>query len=181
MTKSRDAVRKDFGADGIDIQTAMIRHVQAHPDRATRPKHILWNGEAVWTTFDIAVPEEGRFRVEFLSEPRELSQGVDVKAEGGAITLPGGENAQTLRTWHERQFEDAVEYPYNSRVGLIKVWNVYHRRWPDGRVAPEKWTGNAGFLVESNGEQCWVFRCSSGPSERPDFDELVFRLSVFEV
>ncbi len=170
----------DFGADGVDIQTAMIRHVQAHPDRASRPKHILWNGQAVWTSFDVAVPEEGRFRVEFLSEVREPSQGVDVKVEGGAITLPGGESVQTqtLRTWHDPRYEEVVEYPYKSKAGVLKVWNVYHRSWPDGRITEEKWTGNAGFLVEHEAEDRWVFRCSNGPSELPDFNQLVFRFSI---
>ena len=27
--------QKDYGADGIDLQTAMVRHVRAHPDRPT--------------------------------------------------------------------------------------------------------------------------------------------------
>jgi hypothetical protein len=180
MSKSKNAVEKDFGAEGIDIQTAMIRHAQIYPDPATRPKHILWNGAAVWTSFDIAVPEKGRFSLEFLSEPRESSQGVDVKVEGGAITLPGGERVQILRTWHSPQYDGAVEYPFKSKAGLLKVWNVYHRPWPDGRVTEEKWTGNAGFIVEQQAENRWVFRCSSGPSESPDFGQLVFRISIHE-
>lgn len=178
MSRPTDAGRKDFGAGGIDIQTAMVRHVQAHPDRATRPKYILWSGQAVWTIFDVPVPREGRLQIEFLSEPREPSQGADVKVEDGAITLPSGETVQTLRTWHEPQYEEVVEYPFESKAGLIKVWNVYRRPWPDGRVTEEKWTGNAGFLVEHETEGRWLFRCSNGPSESPDFDQLVFRLSV---
>lgn len=38
MSRSTDAGPKDFAANGIDIQTAMIRHVQAHPVRATRSR-----------------------------------------------------------------------------------------------------------------------------------------------
>lgn len=180
MSRSTEAGGKDFGADGIDIQTAMVRHVQANPDRATRPKHILWNGQAVWTSFDVPVPREGRLKIEFLSEPREPSQGVDVKVEGGVVSLPGGETVQTLRTWHDARYEEVVEYPFKSKAGLLKVWNVYHRPWPDGRVTEEKWTGNAGFLVEQETERRWLFRCSNGPSESPDFDQLVFRFSVHE-
>ena len=171
---------KDYGADGIDIQTAMIRHVKAHPDRTRRPMYILWNGQAVWTSYNLAVPEEGRFRLEFLSEPTQPAQGVDVKAEGGRIALAGGESVQTLRTWHDVRYEEAVEYLYKSRAGLLSIWNVYHRHWPDGRVTEEKWTGNAGFLVEQVGHDRWVFRCSDGPAESPDFGRLTFRVSVKE-
>lgn len=180
MSKSPDAGGKDFGADGIDIQTAMIRHVQAQPDRATRSKHIEWNGKAVWTSFDVVVSEEGRFRLEFLSEPRDPSQGVDVKVEHGSIALPGGEAVRILRTWHEPGHEKTVEYPYKATARMLKVWNVYRRPWPDGRITEEKWTGNAGFLVQQEAAGCWVFRCSSGPAPSPDFDQLVFRLSILE-
>jgi hypothetical protein len=178
MSRSTGRADRDFGADGIDIQTAMIRHVQAYPDRANQPRSINWDGQNVWTSFDVVVPEEGRFRVEFLSEAREPSQGVDVKVERGAIMLPGGERVQTLRTWHDPCYPDVVEYPYKSGTGILKVWNVYHRSWPDGRTTEEKWTGNAGFVVEQEAESRWIFRCSSGPSKSPDFNQLVFRLSV---
>ncbi|MFZ5786398.1 MAG: hypothetical protein ACOY3Y_08145 [Acidobacteriota bacterium] len=181
MSRSTEADGKDFGADGIDIQTAMVRHVQTHPDRATRPKCILWNGEAVWTSFDIPVVKTGVFRIEFLSDPREPAQGVDVKVEGGAVTLPGGEVVPKLRTWHEPRYEKTVAYPFKSKAGLLKVWNVYHRVWPDGRITEEKWTGNAGFIVKNETEDRWLFRCSNGPSELPDFDQLVFRFTVCEV
>lgn len=177
---SADAKGRDFGADGIDIQSAMIRHVRAHPDRATRPKHIVWNGRAVWTSFEVPVVTEGVFQIELLSEPRAPSQGVDVKAEGGFITLAGGKEVQTLRTWHEPHFETVVRCPFRSKIGLLRVWNVYRRPWPDGRMTEEKWTGNAGFLVEQEADARWLFRCSSGPSEQPDFDQLVFRFLVHQ-
>ncbi|MCP3996563.1 MAG: hypothetical protein GY722_16130 [bacterium] len=178
MRRPTDTAAKDYGADGVDIQTAMISHVQAHPDRTSRPKHILWNGEAVRTSFDVTVPKEGRFRVEFLSEARQPPQGVDVKVENGEILLPRGEGVQTLRTWHDSRYEEVVEYPYTSKAGVLKVWNVYYRSWPDGRITEEKWTGNAGFIVEQEADGRWVFRCSNGPSESPDFSQIVFRISV---
>lgn len=178
MTRTKNAAGGDFGDAGIDIQSAMIAHVQAHPDRATRSKYILWNGRAVWTGIELHVPRQSRFQVEFLSEPRDPAQGVDVKAEDGAIMLPSGESVQTLRTWHAPRYEPVVEYPFISKAGLLKVWNVYHRLWPDGRITEEKWTGNAGFLVEEESERRWLFRCSDGPSRTPDFEQLVFRLSI---
>src|SRR5690348_7850851 len=112
MPRKAVAGEKDFGDAGIDIQTAMLRHVQANPDRAKRTKHIVWNGQPVWTSFDIPVPTKGRFQISFVSEPRVPSQGVDVKAEDGTIALPGGETVQTLRTWHDPRYVELVEYPF---------------------------------------------------------------------
>lgn len=171
-------IEKDYGQDGIDIQTAMVRHAKAYPLASTRPRHILWNGQAVWTSLDVIVPETGVLRIDFLSEPTHPAQGVDIKIEGGAIQLPNGNLVQTLRTWHEDRYEGCVEYRYRSAVGLLKVWNVYRRQWPDGRVTEEKWTGNAGFLVEEQDGGAWVLRCSSGSAKSPAFNQLILRMTV---
>lgn len=175
---ARGKVEMDYGVDGIDIQTAMIRHAKTYPDVATRPKCILWNGQSVWTSFDLIVPETGVVRIDFISKPTDPAQGVDIKIEGGGIELSDGKVVQTLRTWHEEKYEKSVFYRYKSSVRLIKVWNVYRRGWPDGRVTEEKWTGNAGFLVEERDDGVWMFRCSGGLAKSPDFHELIFCLSV---
>lgn len=180
MSKPPGNSGKDYARDGIDIQTAMVRDVEDFPSHFRRPRQIAWDGEPLWTSFEIAVPEEGRFRVEFLSVARESLQGVDVDVEDGGITLPSGKSVKTLRSWHDPRYEPAVEYPYHSKSGSLKVWNVYHWTWPKGLTTEERWTGNAGFRVEKEGGGCWVFRCSDGPSTPPDFGRLVFRLSISE-
>lgn len=169
---------KDYARDGIDIQTAMVRDVKAHPDSSRTPRSIVWDDEPLWTAFGIGVTEEGRFRIEFLSEAREPYQGVDIKVEDGAITLLGGESVGTLRTWNDPRYEKAVEYSYYSGAGMLKVWNVYYRPGPDGQPTVEKWTGNAGFRVKQEADCGWIFRCSSGASRSPDFNQLVFRLLI---
>ena len=178
MRKSTKLEAKDFAAEGVDIQTAMIRHVQSNPDRTTRTKYILWNGDQVWTSCDLEVPKKGCFSIKFLSDPREPTQGVDVKLKDGAIHLSEGERVKILRTWHDPRYEEVVEYPYASNDGRLSIWNVFHRRWPDGRMTAEKWTGNAGFLIERESNHRWLFHCSSGPQEVPDFKQLVFRFSI---
>lgn len=169
---------KDYGGAGISIQAAMVRNVSEHPDRATRPRFLLWNGQKVWTTYEVPVPKMGRFRIDFLSEPREPPLGVDVKPESGLVQLASGGEVAILRTWHDPRLENSVEYSYRSSDGLLKVWNVYRRFWPDGRVTDERWTGNAGFTVVDEGEQNFLFRCSDGGCAQPDFGRLIFRLSV---
>jgi len=168
----------DYGADGISIQTAMVRRVKSNPDRTTRTKYILWDGLHVFTSFDIPVAKKGRFRLEFLSEPESVRQGVDVKAEKGGILLSNGDRVGTLRTWHDLELEPTVEYDFKSRDGLLRLWNVFVRSRPNGSETEEKWTGNAGFIVGQDAENQWTFRCSHGASERPMFDQLVFRFTL---
>lgn len=169
---------KDYAGTGLDIQSAMVQHVLENPNGATRS--IKWNGRRLWTVYEVPVPKSGKFAIEFLSAPSEPPQGVDVKAVSGAVVLEAGERVETLRTWHDARFEDVVEYPFESKDGRLKVWNVYSRSWPDGRRTEEKWTGNAGLFVEPQADGSLLFRCSSGPANPPDFDQLVFRLSVSE-
>lgn len=168
----------DYGADGLDIQSAMLRHARAQPDRERRSRFLRWNGQVVWTAFEIVVPRRGRFQLELLDGAADATQGVDVKVVPGTIQLPGGERVPHLRTWRDARFEDTLEYPYRSRAGILWVWNVYKWSWPGGLVTDEKWTGNAGFLAEHEGDGRWLFRCSDGPSAPPDFGRLVFRISV---
>ena len=170
----------DYGQLGIDIQTAMLRHVKAHPNRAERTKYIVWNGQRVWTSYEVIAPPEGRFVVRFVSTPTRPPQGVDIKPDRGEVILPAGDRVQTLRTWHEEGLENVVEYHYRSAVGALYLWNVFRRHWPDGRVTEEKWTGNAGFIVDDRGDGLLLFRCSDGLTESPDFSRLVFEFSVIK-
>lgn len=178
--KSRDQSKteKDYGMDGIDIQAAMVREARSNPSSSGRPRHILWNGQEVWTSFELIVPEEGVIKIEFLSKPTCPAQGFDIKVEGGGVELADGSHLQILRAWHEEQYDESAEYRYRSGMRLMKVWNVYRRKWPDGRVTEEKWTGNSGFLLEEERGGAQIFRCSGGLAVSPEFNQLVFRLSV---
>lgn len=180
MRQSTKTTVRDFGADGISIQTAMVRHVQSHPDRVTRPKYILWNGKVLRTTYEIAVQKTGAFELEFLSQARYPLQGVDVSVDEGEISLTRGGRVGTLRTWHDPRYEETVKYPFRAKNGLLRVWNVYQCALPSGEIVDEKWTGNAGFIVEQESERQWLFHCSCGPCTPPDFDQLIFRLSILE-
>lgn len=169
---------KDYGDVGLDIQTAMVRRMRSLPRGAVRAPCIRWNGVDVWTSYDIQVPSRARVRIEFLSDCRPQLQGIDLRAENGAILLPDGTSVEVLRTWHSPQLADVVEYPFTSGTGRLRVWNVYRRIWPDGRETEEKWTGNAGFQVESEADFSWLLRCSDGPSVTPDFARLVVRITI---
>lgn len=169
---------KDYADSGMDIQSAMVDMVKAHPDKGTRPDHILWDGREVRTMHWVPVPNEFRVTLEFVSEP-DIDQAADIKVEDGYLTLAGGEQLSLPRTWHDPDYEPTVQYWGHSRSGRILVYNV-SRVARAGRVSEEKWTGNAGMLVEQAGPSGWLYRCSSAASFPPNFGDIVFKVTINE-
>lgn len=76
------------------------------------------------------------------------------------------------------RYEDIVEYPFASDTGRLCVWNVYTHQLPNGDWREGKWSGNAGLWVEYLSPQERIYHCSHGALERPDFDSLVFKVTV---
>ena len=174
----KDATVRDYADSGLTIQYAMNDHAERFPDSKTRPKFLLWNGLRVWTSDSISIPREGVVRAEFLSADRSVRQGFDLKSHDGWFELAGGQRVSLLRTWKDSRHEDAVEYRFQSRDGLLWVWNVYEMTYPNGETVEEKWTENAGFWVESVSDCERIYHCSHGMAKPPDFDALVFKVSV---
>jgi hypothetical protein len=169
---------RDYAESGLTIRTAMLDHVKRFPDKRTRPGYILWHGIKIGTADSIPVPSRGIVRGEFLSGDSNVRQGFDLKIHEGWIELAGGEHVALLRTWRDERLEHVVEYPFFCRDGLLWVWNVYEMTFPSGERIEEKWTENAGFWVESVGESDRIYHCSHGMANPPDFESLVFKLSV---
>lgn len=167
----------DYAESGMNIQTALLDHFKRFPDKATRPKHILWGGLAMSTGDSIPVPKRGEVEAEFLSIKDDVRQGFDLKVKGW-IQLQD-RRVKLLRTWHDPDLEDTVRYSFGSQDGLLRVWNVYEMSLRGGQVFEEKWTGNAGFWVERVSETERIYHCSHGMASPPDFESLVFRVRVF--
>ena len=168
----------DYSSTGMDLQRAFVDHFSNNKDPALRADHVLLNGHKVFAFLCAPVPKEGRFRIEFLSPPREIEQGVDVRFDNGTIRLPNGEKVKLLRTWLDPRLADVVEYPYRAPKGIIRCYNVFMRKYGENDIREEKMTGNAGFLLEQPAPNEWVFHCSAGPLPAPDFEYLVFRLTL---
>ena len=168
----------DYATTGFTIGAAMLDHAARYPDKTARPTHILWNGLAVTTADCFSVPIKGVVKIEILSKNSNIAQGIDLKIEEGAVCLEGGEQVRLLRTWADDRYEDTVEYPYHSASGRLCVWNVYKVHLPNGETRDEKWTGNAGFWIESIDNYQRIYHCSSGCDDPPNFESLRFRLTV---
>src|SRR5215470_7001720 len=150
----------DYAATGLTIGAAMLDLVTRYPDKTARPKHILWNGLSVKTADCLSVPIRGLAKIEILSKNSNVTQGIDLRIEEGALYLRGGEEVPLLRTWADDRYEDTVGYPYHSASGRLWVWNVYKVHLPNGKTRDEKWTGNAGFWIETINNYQRVYHCS---------------------
>lgn len=155
----------------------MIDHATRFPDRESRPKYLLWNGQRIWTSDVWTTTEKGVVRAEFLSCKTDVEQGFDIKVDGW-LELAQGMRVPVLRTWKDERLEDAVEYPFFARDKRLRVWNVYKMTYPGGQIVEEKWTENAGFWVEQIGENERIYHCNHGMASPPDFESLVFKASV---
>src|SRR5262245_21305026 len=167
----------DYAGKGLTIEAGMLDLVTRYPDKTTRPTHILWNGLPVKTADCLSVPIRGHVKIKILSKNSNVTQGIDLKIEEGALRLKGGEEVPLLRTWADDRYEDVVEYPYYSASGRLWVWNVYQVHLPNGETRDDKWTGNAGFWTETIDKHHRIYHCSNGCDDPPNFESLVFSLS----
>lgn len=175
MTKTEDV--KDYANEGLEIRAAMLDHAKRYPDARTRPDYILWDGAEVRTMASLNTPKSGVLQLSFRSAPTRPLSGVDLKMDTGHIILEAGERVSTLRTWNDERYKSQLQYRFENPDSTLKVWNVYERVWDSGSTTAEKWTGNAGMIVEKLDSYRYRFSCSSGPPPIPDFNELVFELS----
>lgn len=174
----KDNAVLDYAESGLDIQYAMIDHAKRFPSKEKRPQYIIWNSRPIWTSDRMPVPKRGIVRAEFLSVNSHVRQGFDLKFDGGWVELAAGQHIPLLRTWKDEEHEDHVEYPFFSPDGLLWVWNVYEMTYRGGQTVEERWTANAGLWVEKNSETERTYHCSNGMDNPPDFESLVFRVSV---
>ena len=168
----------DYSKSGLDIQSSMVDHAKRFPSKAKRPQHIIWNGLEIKTFDWWDVPSRGIVRLEFISLNSDIEQAVDLQAEEGAIELPDGTKVPILRTWADSKFTDIVQYNFYTKTKRLCVWNVYKMRHAGGQVVDERWTGNAGFWIETLNTDERIYHCSHGMAGTPDFDLLTFKVSV---
>ncbi len=167
----------DYSKTSLDIQSAMLDLATRYPDKNRRPDSIRW-GEYEVRTVDLwGVPAKGKITIQFLESNSEARQGIDIKTNGSLI-LVDGEEISHLRTWHDADLEDTVEYQYNCPDGQLLVWNVFERTWPNGEKMEEKWTGNSGFYIEKLNDCERIYHCSHGLCFPPDFESLVVRVKL---
>ena len=167
----------DYLKSGFEIQQSMVDHFERFPDKSTRPEFIVWGNRKIKTSDCLSVNRNGKVRFEILHSHPAIRQGFDAKVDGW-FTLQGGERVPLLRTWKEEELEDTVEYPFFTKSGHMWVWNVYEMHYPSGLKVEERWTGNAGFWIETVSDCERIYHCSPGMAKEPKFDDFVFKLTL---
>lgn len=102
----------------------------------------------------------------------KAGQGVRVKLPGGAFIV-NGETQSDVVLWAATAPEVVeVSIAKCKRAGgEVRVWNCW--RGPHDQIMA--WTGNAGIVVEQEGDS-WRLGCSDGRGD-PTFDDLIVGIS----
>jgi len=160
----------------MSIWQAMLDRGKKRADSERGPVTIIWMDKIVQTADVFQVPRRGTIRLECIHNSASIRQGFDIKMKGGCV-LANGEVVPLLRTWCDERYESVVEYDYRADDSVISTWNVYET-WRGSELITEKWTGNAGFWVEAVGTLDRIYHCSAGPLSVPNFEFLVYRVTV---
>jgi hypothetical protein len=170
-------MRRDYSRSGLSIREALLEEARVNPPKGRRPPTIRWGELQITNSDRLTVPRMGRLRLEFLKCAPGTEQGVDVKGKPGFL-LPSGRVVSLLRTWCDSDFEPVVEYDYESADSTLATWNVYKMKYSSGEVREEKWTENAGLWREEVAALDIIYHCSHGAAPVPDFESLVYRITI---
>jgi hypothetical protein len=169
--------RKDYGSGDITLREAFVEDSRLFPRSSPEDNFVLWQGTKIRTSMRLPVPVTGRVRASIVVSKGVVSNGFDLKADAGLLRSKEGRVFAAVRTWALPEYEDIVEYSYETQTGFLWFWNVYKiQRGLD--LVEEKWTENAGMWVREIGELGWEFHCSPGTEAKPDFETLVVTVEV---
>jgi hypothetical protein len=179
---------EDFADSGLTISQAFVKATRSYSgDKrpGSEARAVLWGGQPVVVGDVIKAPLSGTVRLEFISSSIDGLEGagelqgadLDVSRGSGSITLSDGSKVSLLRTWFEPGLPPEVTYPYESPSGVVGTYNVCQIAL-GGTVRDEKWSDNAGMIVEEEGELSRLYRCSHCLADPPDFTNLVYRVTI---
>ena len=171
-------MKDDYENSGMSIQKAKVDQAKLFPNKESRPEFIRWGQYEIRTAHCLNVPDRFTIKLELLSAPDDR-QGVDIKVDNGSVILESGKEIPVLRTWHDPAYESVLEYKGRSNDNRIWIYNIYKEE-RGGRIFEEKWTRNAGFWVEEISAYSWIYHCSPGWEVPPNFDSLVFKVTLSE-
>jgi hypothetical protein len=168
----------DYSKTGRTIQQAMIDSVSKSNVFTDQPPKLEWGNFFVQTSDIWNIKPEGRVVLEFLQSDPAFEHGVDLSLNGW-LQLESQTRIACLRTWRNERYEDRVEYLFHSEDGKLRLWNVYKMGQGEQEIST-KWTGNAGFWVETISPNERIYHCSHAKNDPPDFGSLIFKVSILD-
>ena len=173
---------KDYGHLGYTIGQAFVQqHLECKKKKIPAPNFVLWRGKIVKIFDKIKLPPHGKITGIVLHDAfsEKKMNGFDLKFENGYLVLEEGEQIKHLRTWSDPDYEDKVEYEFFATPNsILSIWNVSRIYLSNGHILVEKWTGNAGFIIEEITEYHKVYHCNHYEAENADFNDFRFSIEI---
>lgn len=133
------------------------------------------DGHSVHAMYEFpAIEQPATLRVRLRSSS-ERPQGLHLKARQGSVLI-NEQELDDIVLWTDTAPPEVVATlrPSGGRKPMnLRAWNA----WRDDRDVVQAWIGDAGMLVEDDGDGRVTLRCSDGYN-RPSFDDLVVELEL---
>lgn len=127
---------------------------------AARGGPIDWHGQTAVMMHDVGgLRDTDRINLEILHVSEERPQALRLKVRGGRVSV-GDERLDDVILWSDtapRTVVLTVHAP-SERPCSLRMWNSW--RDPDGVM--QAWIGNAGMVVDPQGDDELILRCSDG-------------------
>jgi hypothetical protein len=123
-----------------------------------------------------SVPTAGSIELQVFEQDLSQANGIAINVPGGYVEGPGHPAAPEVILWPSRD-DRHVRLQYTAPKGQVGVCNVY-MVGNEGWTRVDRWSENAGMTREASPDAGVVYRCNSGSSNPPTFDDICFTMSV---
>lgn len=138
--------------------------------RSGNGRKVKWQGRFVYSMVQLGVKDGDIVEITRLSSSQTRAQALKLAVDKGDLRA-NGVLVPTAAIWTHTSPETATLQVVGKRAKSVDIWNSWSFEGVDSA-----WLGNAGMLVESDGDQ-HTLRCSDGVGD-PTFDDLVVRVHV---
>ncbi len=133
-------------------------------------RKVKWQGNVVYSMVHIGIKEGDVIDVTRVSTSATRAQALKVAVDKGNVRA-NGVLVPTAAIWTHTSPEVASLQIVGRRARSVDIWNSWSFDGVDSA-----WLGNAGMLVETNGDDHLIY-CSDGVGDAT-FDDLVVELRV---
>ena len=146
-----------------------------------RGMRVIHKGREVAQVMRVPVMHPCKGHIEFISKRRRRpTPGISMDAKNAVFVFNENEKMPGVSVFFDRRpayVPFKVLSPKNA--AMLHVWNI----WEGDYGSQDAWLVNSGMIVEEqepgpDGQRRWLVRCSSGPNDEPNFDDLVFRMEL---
>lgn len=140
--------------------------------RESRGQPIQLDDKTVYGIYRRNISGKQPLEIRFRHTSEDPVQGLRMKLDKGSLVV-NGQELKDVVLWADTSPETvSIECQPAGRGGELKIWNA----WRDDTGAMQAWIGNAGIVVDEEGDVL-TLRCSDGIGP-PDFDDLIVEIKT---